>query len=60
MDTMMALIAWTMAVSMFVGAIGGWSVFVIAWLNDLHTTGRLPLPLGQRNRHNCGEYSPLP
>jgi hypothetical protein len=51
MDTVMTLIAWTMAMSMFVGAIGGWSLFVVAWLIDLHTAGRLTLPIRRSKTH---------
>ncbi len=44
MDLLMTLVAWMMVTSMFMGAVGGWLVFVVAWLDSLHTAGRLKLP----------------
>lgn len=41
---MMVIIAWLMGLSMFAGAIGGWSVLVIAFLYDRHGRGQLRLP----------------
>jgi len=48
MDVITTVIAWSILVSMIVGVIGGWLVFVIAWLNDLHTSGTLRWPVLQR------------
>jgi len=43
-DIMITVVAWSMAGSLVIGVIGGWLVFVIAWLNDLFTTRTIPLP----------------
>ena len=39
MDMMMTIVAWGMIGGMVVGAIGGWLIFVIAWLATLHGNG---------------------
>jgi ABC-type transport system involved in cytochrome c biogenesis permease subunit len=41
---LITVIAWMMGICMFLGAIGGWGVFIFAWLNDLHSRGALRLP----------------
>jgi len=39
MDIMMTIVAWGMIGGMVVGAIGGWLIFIIAWLDTLHANG---------------------
>lgn len=39
MDIMMTVVAWGMIGGMVVGAVGGWLIFVIAWLDTLHANG---------------------
>jgi hypothetical protein len=43
-DIVITVVAWSMAVSMFIGVIGGWLVFVAAWLHDFFTTRTMTLP----------------
>lgn len=49
-DIVITVVAWSMAASMFIGVIGGWLVFVVAWLNDYFTTRTLVLPHWMRRR----------
>lgn len=58
MDLMMTVIAWVMATALIVGAIGGWLVFLISWIDHLYASGRLRLPRKGIKRDKHGEYSP--
>lgn len=40
METVMTFVAWSMMAAIAIGAMGGWLVFVIAWLENLHADGR--------------------
>jgi|GEM_PF-3924017 len=40
MEIMITIVAWGMMIGMTVGAMGGWLVLLIAWLNGQYTSGR--------------------
>jgi hypothetical protein len=56
-DIVITVVAWSMAISMCIGVIGGWLVFVVAWLNDVLATRPRTLPHWIRNRQNKSDQS---
>ncbi len=57
-DIVITVVAWTMAASMLIGVIGGWLVFVVAWLNDYFSTRTVSLPRWARSRRRTTGAAP--
>lgn len=58
MESVMTIVAWGMITSIAAGAIGGWIVFAVAWLDDLRANGRFELlkaPQRPRRRRQTAE-----
>lgn len=43
MESIMTIVAWGMITSIGIGAIGGWIVFIVAWLDELRANGRFQI-----------------